>query len=276
MISFFETLAQRDASLYYFGWVCLLLTAAFIVLSYTSSLRVNGVNAWHKPIKFGLSITIYAWTMAWLVRYLPGFNVTLYNVTNIILLGFEIVYIGWQAARGQMSHYNVSTKFYSFMYTLMAVASSAATLYTAYVGMLFFLGDFPALPVYYLWSIRLGIMLFVVFAFEGAIAFEGAMMGSRMRHTIGGPADSANGLPFLNWSKKFGDGRVAHFVGMHALQVLPLLSFYVLKNTTLTILVALLYGLLATFTLVQALKGRPLLRERKEGEEALPVGSFSS
>jgi hypothetical protein len=269
MISFFETLAQRDAALYYFGWVCLLLTAAFIVLSYTGSLRVNGVNAWHKPIKFGLSIATYSWTMAWVVRYLPEFNVTAYNVINIILLGFEIVYIGWQAARGQMSHYNVSTKFYSFMYTLMAVASSAATLYTAYVGVLFFLGDFPALPVYYLWSIRLGIILFVVFAFEGA------MMGSRMRHTIGGPDDQGKGLPFLNWSKKFGDGRVAHFIGMHALQVLPLLSFYVLKNTTLTILVALLYGLLATLTLVQALKGRPLVRERK-GDETLPTGSFQS
>ncbi len=269
MISFFETLAQRDASLYYFGWVCLLLTAAFIVLSYTGSLRVNGVNAWHKPIKFGLSITIYAWTMAWFVRYLPDFNVTAYNVINIILLGFEIVYIGWQAARGQMSHYNVSTKFYSFMYTLMAVASSASALYTAYVGVLFFLGDFPALPLYYLWSIRLGIMLFVVFAFEGA------MMGSRMRHTIGGEDDQGKGLHFLNWSKKFGDGRVAHFIGMHALQVLPLLSFYVLKNTTLTIFVALLYGLLATLTLVQALKGRPLVRERK-GKEVKAVGSFSA
>ncbi|MGY3214271.1 hypothetical protein [Mucilaginibacter sp. HD30] len=267
MITFLETLAQRDLALYYFGWVCLLLTAAFIVLSYTSSLRVNGVNAWHKPIKFGLSIFIYAWTMAWLVHYLPGFNATAYNVTSIVLLGFELFYIGLQAARGQMSHYNASTKFYKIMFALMGLAASVATLYTAYIGVLFFLDDFPTLPLYYLWSIRLGIMLFVVFAFEGA------MMGSRMSHTIGAPDDHGKGLPFLNWSKKFGDARVAHFIGMHALQVLPLLSFYVLKNVTLTILVGLLYGLLATFTLVQALKGKPLVRARK-GREAIPAGSF--
>jgi hypothetical protein len=45
---------------------------------------------------------------------------------------------------------------------------------------------------------------------------------------------------------------------MHALQVLPILSFYLLKNTKLTIAVALIYGLLALLTLLQALKGKPL------------------
>jgi len=54
---------------------------------------------------------------------------------------------------------------------------------------------------------------------------------------------------------------------------LPLLSFYVLKNVTLTILVGLLYGLLATFTLVQALKAKPFVRDRK-GDEVIPAGSF--
>jgi len=37
------------------------------------------------------------------------------------------------------------------------------------------------------------------------------------------------------------------------------LSFYVLKSTRATILVALVYFLLAAFTLVQALQGKPLL-----------------
>jgi hypothetical protein len=48
---------------------------------------------------------------------------------------------------------------------------------------------------------------------------------------------------------------------MHALQVLPILSYYVLKNTKLTVGLSIIYGLLALLTLIQALQGRPLLRQ---------------
>ncbi len=62
----------------------------------------------------------------------------------------------------------------------------------------------------------------------------------------------------LGWSKTFGDLRVAHFVGMHALQVLPIVAYYLLKNTKMTIAFSVLYGLLALTTLIQALRGKSL------------------
>jgi NO-binding membrane sensor protein with MHYT domain len=144
----------------------------------------------------------------------------------------------------------------------MALAASAVTIYTGYVGVLFFKNSFPELPTYYVWSIRFAIILFVIFSFEGFA------MGSRLSHSVGALNDNSNWF-IVGWSKTVGDLRVSHFIGMHALQVLPFLSYYVLKNTKWTIALSILYGLLAMATLVQALQGRPLIRGKAEANEVI-------
>lgn len=253
MMEFFQTLKARNETLLYFGALCWLLAIGFLVLARLHPVQVAGANAWLKPFKFAASTALYAWAMAWYLGYLPQFNPTWFNWGIIVLLGFEIVYIAIQAGRGQLSHYNMSSPFYGAMYSMMALAATLATLLTAYVGLLFFTGNVVPLPAHYLWSIRAGIFIFVVFSFEGFV------MGGRLTHTIGGP-DGGPGLPLVGWSTRFGDPRVAHFIGMHALQVLPIATFYLLRNTVLSLMVTGLYGLLAAFTLWQALQGRPLLR----------------
>ncbi len=253
MYDFLLTLKMRNETLFFYGLVCLVFALVFLLLTKLTNTQVYNVSAWYKPFKFAFSTFLFAWAMGWYCYYLPSFNIALFNWSVIVLLGFEIVYIAIQASRGQLSHYNISSAMYASLYSMMAIAASAVTLYTAYVGMLFFVNDFPTLPVYYLWAIRLGIIIFVVFSFQGFV------MGGRMTHTIGGE-DGGVGIPILNWSTKYGDPRIAHFVGMHALQVLPFLSFYLLRNTKATIIVSVLYGLLAVFTLVQALQGRPFIK----------------
>ncbi len=84
-------------------------------------------------------------------------------------------------------------------------------------------------------------------------------MGSRLSHTVG-LVNGNSDLYIVGWSKTVGDLRVAHFIGMHALQVLPLVAYYVLKDLKLTIVISILYGLLAVFTLVQALQGKSFFR----------------
>jgi hypothetical protein len=260
LLSFINELRERNETLYYYGLLCLGISMLFLVLAKVSTIQVYNISAWIKPFKFAFSTFLFAWAMAWYCFYLPNFNIKLFNWSVIILLGFEIVYIALQAGRGQLSHYNISTPTYAALYSMMAIAASLVTLYTAYVGVLFFVNEFPNLPSHYVWAIRLGIVIFVIFSFEGFV------MGSKLTHTIGGP-DGGEGIPFLNWSKRFGDPRVAHFIGMHALQVLPLLSFYLLKNLKATIVLSVLYGLLALFTLLQALKGKPLVKMSKQQKE---------
>jgi len=253
-MTFLEILKQRNEALFLFGAANLVLAVLFVILSRTTNIEVVGTNAWYKPIKFALSIGLFSWTMGWFTGYLDGGrDITMFNWAVIISLGFEIVYIGLQAGRGQLSHFNQSSPLYSGLYMLMAIGATVATLAAAYIGYQFFVKDFPELSSHYLWAIRIGIVLFVIFSFEGFV------MGSRLSHTIGGP-DGGAGLPFLNWSRTFGDPRVAHFIGMHALQALPLLSFYLLKDVKLTFAAGGAYAALAVYVLVQAFQAQPFLK----------------
>lgn len=84
-------------------------------------------------------------------------------------------------------------------------------------------------------------------------------MGSRLSHTVGLVNNNSN-LYIVGWSKIVGDLRIAHFIGMHEWQVLPVLAYYVIKDLKLTIIILIFYGLLAVFTLVQALQGRSFFR----------------
>ncbi len=253
MINFLKQLQTRNETLFYFGLICLFFSLLFLILTKVTTTQVYGVNAWYKPFKFAFSTLTFAWGMAWYCSYLPNFNLKLFNWSIIILLSFEVAYIAFQAGRGQLSHYNLSTPLYSALYTIMALAATLVTIYTAYVGFLFFVHSFPELPDYYVWAIRLSIVIFVIFSFEGFA------MGSRLNHSVGAVNDNSNWF-ILGWSKTVGDLRVAHFIGMHALQVLPILSYYLLKNTKLTIALSLVYGLLALLTLIQALKGKPIMQ----------------
>jgi hypothetical protein len=255
MIDFIQQLKHRNETLFYYGLFCLLLSIIFIALTKFSNTQVFNVNAWYKPFKFAFSTFLFAWTMAWYCYYLPNFNIKLYNWTVIILLGFEIFYIAIQANKGQLSHYNISTPVYAALYSMMAIAASLVTIYTGYVGILFFNNSFPYLPNYYVWAIRVSILLFVIFSFEGFA------MGSRLNHSVGALNDNSNWF-ILGWSKTVGDLRISHFIGMHALQVVPVLSYYILKNTKLTIGLSILYGILALLILIQALQGKPLIKER--------------
>jgi len=256
MISLIQELKLRNEHLFYFGVFCLILSIVCIILTKITAIQVHGVNAWFKPFKFAVSIGLFSWTMAWYCHYLSDFNVASFNWTVIILFGFELVYIAFHASKGQLSHFNFDTPLYSILYSLMGLAAVIVTLYTAYIGFLFFTQTFPNLPSHYVWAIRLGILIFVVFSFEGAL------MSSQMSHSVGAINDNSNWW-IIGWSKTVGDLRVSHFIGMHALQILPLLSFYVFKNTKTTILISILYGLLATSTLVQALKGKPIITQKE-------------
>jgi len=98
-------------------------------------------------------------------------------------------------------------------------------------------------------------------------SLEGFAMVSHSAHSVGLP-DGGPGLPVVNWSVKGGDLRVAHFFGMHALQVLPLAG-YLLSTRRAEALTSnavrwvqaggVGYALLALLLFLWAIAGRPLV-----------------
>ncbi len=191
MIDFLSGLRVWNGPLFWFGMASVGFAAVCLLLSRITGTQVFNVNAWIKPFKFACSTWLFVWAMGWYMRYLPGFDHRYYDWTVILLLGWEIGYIALRAAQGQLSHFNVSTTVNATWYTLMAVAITVVTVYTAYIGLLFFSSQVAPLEAHYLWAVRAGILLFVVFAFEGLV------MGSRMTHSVGGP-DGTRGWPLLH------------------------------------------------------------------------------
>jgi hypothetical protein len=253
MKRFFIELKLRNRALYYFGWLNLLGAVGCILLTQLDNTVILGISAWIKPAKFFLSTTVFVWTVGWLLYYLQEpRKIALYNKMVIAVFIFENGYILYRAANGELSHFNNSSAFTVAMFQLMGIAISAMTLWTGYFAWLFFRRNFPDLKRHYVWGIRFGLLFFTIFALAGY-----AMM-AYLGHTVGG-ADGDEGLPFVNWSKHYGDLRVAHFMGMHSLQLLPLMGKYVSKRSVITVLLSLVYFLLVSAVFLQAILKKPLI-----------------
>ncbi len=235
------------------GLVHMAMLVVFMIASMFDHRQVLGINLWIKPIKFALSIAIYCFTWAWIITYLPSVTVQRdFAWFTAVALLFEMVAISSQAAFGRQSHFNVSTPYSSVLFGLMGIVILLQTLFALYVGILFFGVSSSALSPAMLWAIRLGIIISCVFALQGGY------MGSKLSHTVGA-TDGGAGLPVLNWSRAAGDLRIAHFVGLHALQVIPLLvALLGITSAAPVIVFSTGYFVLTSALFYQALLGRPL------------------
>jgi hypothetical protein len=252
-----KTLSQRNRLLFNLGLFHFILTLICLLLMLIDHRQLLGINIWVKPAKFAMSIGIFAWTAGWLLGDLSvarPIGVRKASFLIALSLGFEMFAIFIQAARGVGSHFNISTPFNGIVFQLMAVFILMNTGVMIWVLRSFYREKLP-LGIGYVTGIRYGLWIFLLGSLVG-----GAMSGLN-GHTVGAP-DGGPGLPFLNWASNGGDLRIAHFLGMHALQILPIVGLfldrYSKRAAKPTQLVACILGVLVLFLFVQALMGRPL------------------
>ncbi|MQA11704.1 MAG: hypothetical protein GEU98_24780 [Pseudonocardiaceae bacterium] len=189
-----------------------------------------GSPIWFKPFKFSVSFVLYAVTWAWMIskqhrdrRWASRFG------TVIALTGaVEMLIIVGQTVRGERSHFNVATPLDSALWSLMA--GTIVVLWVANLGggILLLrerLADRPSM-----WAIRSGVgiaLIGLALGFLMTRPTEQQLASDTMdvvgAHSVGVP-DGGPSVPVTGWSTTGGDLRIPHFVGMHALQALPLFA----------------------------------------------------
>lgn len=169
---------------------------------------LNGELVWAKPCKFSTSLAIYGATLIWFGKYLTTHKNFFKRISMASLLGtvVELGAIITQVIRGTSSHFNTSTAFDHaiFITIVLAIMPVAFSLIALFVMLL----RERNLPRTIGLSLQWGVFLTIIGLIPGILMLN--------IHPV-----ASIKLPYLGWSATSGDLRVAHFLGIHALQVLP-------------------------------------------------------
>ena len=262
------------------------LTAACAVLAVVAGIGIfaddrilTGVPIWLKPFKFAVSFAVYAWTLAWLLAILPRRSRPA-EWAGVIIVGVtvaELAIIVIQVIRGTTSHYNMATPFDGLLWSIMGASIMVLFLAQVAIGVIVLRQRIPDRVAAS--AVRLGLAISLL---GMGVAFlmtsQQAPGGAIGAHAVG-VADGGPGMPLTGWSLTGGDLRISHFVGLHALQALPLLAYALGRWTPLVerararlvLVVGSAYTGLVVLLAWQALRAQPLLQP-----DALTLAAFAA
>jgi hypothetical protein len=251
-------------------WWCalglLLASLATLVLVQLDARTFNGVSVWLKPWKFQVSLMVHLMTLALVAACItpnPTLTRSVKRMSVVVFAAtvFEVAYISWRASRGEASHYNVGTPVASAMYSLMGIGAVALTVCAGWLGWRVLRDREPMLPRVVQQGVGWGLIIGCVLG-----TLSGAYVSGRTGHWVGGTLSDANTMPIVKWSLDGGDLRVAHFFGLHAMQILPVVAWALHRTVTSQAnalrawwMVAAAYTGWTVFTFWQAWSGRPLV-----------------
>ena len=254
-------LFERQRTLALYGLATLLLAFPVLALQGVDPRTLHEVSVWVKPAKFLLSVGIFSLTAAWFWGYVrperrDGRTMRWTARILIASASFELLYIGLQAARGLDSHFNFSSAFHIIMYALMGIAALILTATTLPLAWEIAKRPRAGLSRDFVAALVIGLLLTFLL---------GAGLGFYMSQTAGHSVGAEGGrVLFFGWNRSGGDLRIAHFLGIHAQQAIPLLAVLVAGWRVQARWAALGAGTLTYVTLTlaifaQAVAGQPLL-----------------
>lgn len=258
----FTTLRNQSPLLYCTILIHLICIIPCIAGMFIDDRTLMGVNVWIKPLKFAISGAIYIATVGFLITLYPYSQrkKSIINNTVAITMLIEFFIILYQGFRGVKSHYNFESNIDSLLFAMMGILVGVNVLI-----MLMFIIDTMRKKLNTSKVIQWSILLGWLVVFFGS--WIGGQMISQMSHNVG-IADGGAGLPILNWSTVAGDLRVAHFFGLHGLQIIPLFALFVsnkwksshLKLVVVSTIFAIIYVSWIGYTFYQAKQGIPFIK----------------
>jgi hypothetical protein len=258
----------------------MVLVSAMAVLAVVSAVGVladprvlTGVPIWLKPFKFSVSFALYGATLSWMLSLLPrrGRIVEWAGTVVVAMSLAEMAVIVGQVLRGTTSHYNETTPLNAALWHVMG--ASIVVLVTVHFVIGIVVLRQPIADRVAACAVRLGLGLSLL----GMLAavpmvlpgLDPGIQGITGAHSVGVP-DGGSGLPLVGWSTTGGDLRIGHFVGLHALQALPIMAILLSRfprtrldaptRLRLLVVAGAAYGVLTMLLTWQALRGQPLLR----------------
>lgn len=231
-----RTVARDNRALAVFTGVMAVLTVVCLAGLAVDPRVLGGQPIWAKPLKFSVSFVLYGATLAWMISLVAAPATRRWaRRAGLVVAGagaVEMVAIVGQVVRGRPSHFNVATPLDLAVWSVMGTTIVVLWVATAGIGVL--LLRERTLPIDTAWAVRLGLavtLLGMAAAFlmtsptgaQIAAARSTGTLTTAGAHAVGVP-DGGAGLPLVGWSTTGGDLRIGHFVGLHALQGLPLLA----------------------------------------------------
>ena len=120
---------------------------------------ITSAPAWLKPAKFAISVSVYCFTLVWLLGFVenrPRLVRIVANVTVVSLI-VEMIVIITQAARGTTSHFNQTTPFNSFLWFTMGAFIVLAWMMNLLLAIVLFRQRM--VDQAFAWSLRLGVLV---------------------------------------------------------------------------------------------------------------------
>lgn len=262
---------HRPLMLFVAAMAALTVVAAVGVLADPRVL--TGVPIWLKPLKFAISFVLYGTTLAWMLTLLPRRSrVAEWAATVIVAMSVvEMAVIVLQVLRGTTSHYNGTTPLNGALFSAMGAAIMVLFVAQLVIGIVALLRPTADRVAGHAVRLGLGLSLLGMLVAIPMVTRtpDGAAEGISGAHSVG-VADGGPGLPLVGWSTTGGDLRIGHFVGLHALQALPLLAMLLNRflgtrldertRVRLLLVAGAAYGAATLLLTWQAMRGQPLLR----------------